>query len=320
MVNCSAYNCKSRSEKDEPGVTFHSFPKDLEKRKVWISNTKINDWEPSKNSRLCSKHFEACYFYKTDTQTRVRLNKVIDLKNIIQNLETKNLILNEHAMLLDNMSSIPKEMLQRQPKKRQKYSPELRKFAISLNFFSPKAYNYVRTTFDTCLPHSIMDVREVREIREIREISVRRQEKLMEFYWVIMGMPVPTFLLTPLLHPRPGPETRYNRAHVKTRGVVEKLFGRLKMKFRAAFNTFQIKLSTVKAAIIAVAILHNMAVDDYLECNIMHFMLIINHKYYFFLDEDDIDNDEGEENYNDNLNENAVGNLFRQNYIRRHFT
>ncbi|KAJ8955644.1 hypothetical protein NQ314_006870, partial [Rhamnusium bicolor] len=64
---------KVAAKKDEPGVTFHSFPKDLEKRKIWISNTKINDWEPSKNSRLCSKHFEACYFYQTDTQTRVRL-------------------------------------------------------------------------------------------------------------------------------------------------------------------------------------------------------------------------------------------------------
>ncbi|KAJ8950536.1 hypothetical protein NQ314_007855 [Rhamnusium bicolor] len=44
------------------------------------------------------------------------------------------------------------------------------------------------------------------------------------------------FLLTPLLHSLSGPETRYNRAHVKTGGVVEKLFGKLKMKFRATFN------------------------------------------------------------------------------------
>ncbi|VEN59136.1 unnamed protein product [Callosobruchus maculatus] len=34
------------------------------------------------------------------------------------------------------------------------YSPELRKFALTLNFCSPKAYNYVRDVFDTCLPHS----------------------------------------------------------------------------------------------------------------------------------------------------------------------
>ncbi|KAB0801379.1 hypothetical protein PPYR_05733, partial [Photinus pyralis] len=61
---------------------------------------------------------------------------------------------NENAMLLENMSPVCKGMLQRKLGKKKKYSPELRKFAISLNFFSPKAYNYVRDTFDTCLPHS----------------------------------------------------------------------------------------------------------------------------------------------------------------------
>ncbi|KAJ8941175.1 hypothetical protein NQ314_010474 [Rhamnusium bicolor] len=65
-----------------------------------------------------------------------------------------------------------------------------------------------------------------------------REAKLMEFYWGYNGYTCIQFLLTPLLHPRLGPETRYNKAHVKIRGVVEKLFGRLKMKFRAIFNAF----------------------------------------------------------------------------------
>lgn len=34
-----------------------------------------------------------------------------------------------------------------------KYSPELRCFALTLNFYSPIAYKYVRKTFGTCLPH-----------------------------------------------------------------------------------------------------------------------------------------------------------------------
>lgn len=34
-----------------------------------------------------------------------------------------------------------------------KYSEELRKFAITLHFFSSKAYNYVRKRFNNCLPH-----------------------------------------------------------------------------------------------------------------------------------------------------------------------
>ena len=33
------------------------------------------------------------------------------------------------------------------------YSPELRAFALTLHFYSPRAYNFVRDKFDTCLPH-----------------------------------------------------------------------------------------------------------------------------------------------------------------------
>lgn len=38
------------------------------------------------------------------------------------------------------------------PLMRKKYDEELRAFAITLHFLSPKAYDYVRDTFDTCLP------------------------------------------------------------------------------------------------------------------------------------------------------------------------
>lgn len=34
------------------------------------------------------------------------------------------------------------------------YSDEIKKFALTLYFFSPKAYNYVRERFHNCLPHS----------------------------------------------------------------------------------------------------------------------------------------------------------------------
>ena len=33
------------------------------------------------------------------------------------------------------------------------YSPELRTFALTLHFYLPHAYRYVRKMFDTCLPH-----------------------------------------------------------------------------------------------------------------------------------------------------------------------
>lgn len=37
---------------------------------------------------------------------------------------------------------------------RKKYDPQLRAFALTLNFYSPKAYNFVRDTFNNSLPHS----------------------------------------------------------------------------------------------------------------------------------------------------------------------
>lgn len=36
---------------------------------------------------------------------------------------------------------------------KQQYSQALRTFALTLHYYSPKAYNYVRDTFNTCLPH-----------------------------------------------------------------------------------------------------------------------------------------------------------------------
>lgn len=50
-----------------------SFPKDLERRKAWIDNMRIENWEPTTNERICSRHFEDKWFYKTDTQSKVRL-------------------------------------------------------------------------------------------------------------------------------------------------------------------------------------------------------------------------------------------------------
>lgn len=35
-----------------------------------------------------------------------------------------------------------------------KFSPEVRKFALNLHFVSPRSYDFVRKSFNTCLPHA----------------------------------------------------------------------------------------------------------------------------------------------------------------------
>lgn len=39
-------------------------------------------------------------------------------------------------------------------RKQKQYNPELRVFAMNLHFYSPKAYEYVRSSLGNCLPHS----------------------------------------------------------------------------------------------------------------------------------------------------------------------
>lgn len=93
-------------------------------------------------------------------KTRYMKKQIASLKSILTNLQKKNLVLSEQANILENIGVTNKELLKRQilrSKKagciiRKKYSPELRTFALTLQFYSTKAYNYVRQTFQTCLP------------------------------------------------------------------------------------------------------------------------------------------------------------------------
>jgi len=45
-----------------------------------------------------------------------------------------------------------REILKHKKARKRKYSPELRAFALTLNFYSSKAYNYVRKSSCNLLP------------------------------------------------------------------------------------------------------------------------------------------------------------------------
>ncbi|KAK5640344.1 hypothetical protein RI129_011155 [Pyrocoelia pectoralis] len=74
--------------------------------------------------------------------------KITSLKSIILELRSKNLILEEQGATLINSFGENKDFIHRLFKKNY-----LRKFSITLHFFSPKAYTYVRNRFSNCLPH-----------------------------------------------------------------------------------------------------------------------------------------------------------------------
>ena len=92
-------------------------------------------------------------------KTRRLKKKVSSLQAVVNELRQKNLISDDSATILEStFSGVPEEMMKRlvKQKKNKKcgaYPPELRAFALTLKFYSTKAYNFVRKTFKLCLLH-----------------------------------------------------------------------------------------------------------------------------------------------------------------------
>lgn len=72
------------------------------------------------------------------------------------------------------------------------------------------------------------------------------------------GYALQPFLVTPNPKPEPGPQTRYNRAHNRTRALIENTFGVLNARFACLR---QLRVAPVRACriIAACCVLHNRA-------------------------------------------------------------
>ncbi|KAH9635632.1 hypothetical protein HF086_007702, partial [Spodoptera exigua] len=68
MPLCAVLTCKSRSDcpsGSSSRLTFHPFPANEEIREKWIDMTGRDDWTPTANDYICSKHFrDTDYFIK----------------------------------------------------------------------------------------------------------------------------------------------------------------------------------------------------------------------------------------------------------------
>ena len=97
---------------------------------------------------------------KTSLQKNRRLKKtVITSRQIIRDLRKKELIsINSEEMLnnvfTDESKAIFKRIANRKGKgKGQTFPPELKSFAFTLQFYSSKAYDFVRKKLNNALPH-----------------------------------------------------------------------------------------------------------------------------------------------------------------------
>lgn len=68
-----------------------------------------------------------------------------------------------------------------------------------------------------------------------------------------------SYMFTPMLNPQTPQQQHYNRAHISTRNVIERVNGVLKRRFACLSRKLQNKITNVPNIIVACAILHNIS-------------------------------------------------------------
>ncbi|XP_068089492.1 putative nuclease HARBI1 [Hyperolius riggenbachi] len=107
------------------------------------------------------------------------------------------------------------------------------------------------------------------------DAHILRESALFNFFhafyreggWLLgdAGYPCLPWLLTPLGHPSNNAEEAYNRAHVRTRSVIERCFGHLKTRFRCIDNSggaLLYKPQKVIDIIVACCVVHNICIKQ----------------------------------------------------------
>lgn len=145
IMSLSTEICPS-SPQPNTSVNFDSPGKASLKRK--IRELEIKDRIKNRKIRVLQKRV---WYQK---------KRLFHLKKVVKELMVKHLINEDQvAVILQNFGK-NNEMINRMFRKSKdiklskKYGEELKKFALTLHFFSPKAYEYVRKSFQNCLPHT----------------------------------------------------------------------------------------------------------------------------------------------------------------------
>lgn len=92
-------------------------------------------------------------------QVRRKECKIISFEAIFDALKEKNMLQTEELQVLQDIGGPNSKILERQLQKnrgkcvKKQFNNHLKSFALTLHYYSPKAYEYVRKEFDNCLPH-----------------------------------------------------------------------------------------------------------------------------------------------------------------------
>ncbi|RVE40704.1 hypothetical protein evm_014645 [Chilo suppressalis] len=151
-----------REEEDIPnGLQSHSPIPSLRDH----FNPGIDDTPRKKQLRIQLERCENILKKKKQTIKRLQKKasrykkKIVQLTDMLKELQDNKFVSSDQVTHLESLGDGVNELIQRFAKKNSgvgttgQYPPALRTFACTLHFYSPKAYQYVRKKFQTCLPH-----------------------------------------------------------------------------------------------------------------------------------------------------------------------
>ena len=97
--------------------------------------------------------------HNLERKIATRETKIEKLENDLANLQANTSTLDEKLLVLRALGATSVDLIKRLLDVAngdyvdRKYSPELRKFALTLHYYSRRAFNYVREKFENVLPH-----------------------------------------------------------------------------------------------------------------------------------------------------------------------
>lgn len=111
------------------------------------------------------------------------------------------------------------------------------------------------------------------DARIFRESRIKQRFENREFSGRLLGdsgYGLTNYLFTPIQNPHTAKGESYNRAHILTRNTIERCFGVWEQRSQCLLQGFSVSLENVKLYIVALAVLHNIAIDmrediDFLE-------------------------------------------------------
>lgn len=102
------------------------------------------------------------------------------------------------------------------------------------------------------------------DARIFQESRIKERMEAREFRGRLLGDSgyiCTDYLFTPLMNPSNEKEVQYNYAHLRTHNVIERCFGMWKQRFPCLLKGFTNSLENTKVCIVALAVLHNIAIN-----------------------------------------------------------